>query len=35
VNADPHASWMIEITLSSPGELDPLMASEQYSDLVK
>ena len=35
VNADPHASWMIEIKLSSPGELDPLMASEQYSDLVK
>jgi glycine cleavage system H protein len=35
VNADPHASWMIEITLASAGELDPLMAAEQYSDLVK
>jgi glycine cleavage system H lipoate-binding protein len=35
VNADPHASWMIEIKLASAGELDPLMAAEQYSDLVK
>jgi glycine cleavage system H protein len=35
VNADPHASWMIEITLASAGELDLLMAAEQYSDLVK
>jgi len=35
VNADPHASWMIEIKLANPGELDPLMAAEQYSALVK
>jgi len=35
VNADPHASWMIEIKLADPGELGPLMAAEQYSDLVK
>ena len=35
VNADPHASWMIEIKLGSAGELDALMAAEQYSDLVK
>jgi glycine cleavage system H protein len=35
VNADPHASWMIEIKLADPGELGTLMAAEQYSDLVK
>ena len=35
VNSDPHASWMIEITLASPGELDALMTAEQYTDLVK
>jgi glycine cleavage system H protein len=35
VNSDPHASWMIEVKLASPLELDGLMAAEQYSDLVK
>jgi glycine cleavage system H protein len=35
VNSDPHASWMIEVRLSSPGDLDPLMSAEKYSDLVK
>ena len=29
VNSDPHASWMIEIALANPGELDPLMGAEQ------
>ena len=35
VNSEPHASWMIEVTLASPAELDALMGAEQYSDLVK
>jgi len=35
VNGDPHASWMIEVTLASPGELDALMSAEQYAELVK
>ena len=35
VNSDPHASWMIEVRLSSPGNLDPLMSAAQYSELVK
>ena len=35
VNSDPHASWMIEVKLASPSELDALMAAAQYSDLVK
>jgi glycine cleavage system H protein len=35
VNSDPHASWLIEVKLASPSELDALMAAEQYSELVK
>jgi glycine cleavage system H protein len=35
VNSDPHASWMIEIKLSNPGDLGSLMAAEEYSALVK
>jgi glycine cleavage system H protein len=35
VNSDPHASWMIEVTLASPGDLDALMTAEQYTELVK
>ena len=35
VNSDPHASWMIEVKLASPSELDTLMAAGQYSELVK
>ena len=35
VNSDPHASWMIEVTLANPADLDPLMSAEQYSELVK
>jgi glycine cleavage system H protein len=35
VNSEPHASWMIEVTLASPAEIDALMGAEQYSDLVK
>jgi len=35
VNSDPHASWMIEVTLASPGDLDALMTAEQYAELVK
>ena len=35
VNGEPHASWMIEVSLASPGDLDALMTAEQYSELVK
>ena len=35
VNSDPHASWMIEIKLAAPGDLDPLMTADQYSALVQ
>lgn len=35
VNSDPHASWMVVIKLSDPGEADALLDVTQYSDLVK
>jgi glycine cleavage system H protein len=35
VNGEPHASWMIEVALASPADLDALMTAEQYSELVK
>ena len=35
VNKDPHGSWLVEIGLSAPAELDGLLAVADYSDLVK
>jgi glycine cleavage system H protein len=35
VNTDPHASWMVTIKLSDPGETDTLLDVAQYSNLVK
>ena len=35
VNGDPHASWMVEIRLTSPAELDALMGADAYAALVK
>jgi len=35
VNTDPHGSWMVEIRLSAPAELDALLAVADYSALVK
>jgi glycine cleavage system H protein len=35
VNADPHASWMVVIQLSDPGEAGTLLDVAQYTDLVK
>jgi len=35
VNSDPHASWMIEIRLSTPSDLDALLGAPEYADLVK
>jgi glycine cleavage system H protein len=35
VNKDPHASWMVKIKLSSPGEAGALLDATQYQDLVK
>ncbi|HMF97262.1 MAG TPA: glycine cleavage system protein GcvH [Vicinamibacterales bacterium] len=35
VNADPHASWMIVVKLTNPGEAGALLDAAQYQDLVK
>jgi glycine cleavage system H protein len=35
VNKDPHGSWLIEVRLSAPAELDVLLAVAAYSELVK
>jgi glycine cleavage system H protein len=35
VNADPHATWMVTIKLTDPGEAGALLDAAQYQDLVK
>jgi len=35
VNSAPHASWMIEIRLSEPGDVAALLGAAEYTDLVK
>jgi glycine cleavage system H protein len=35
VNRDPHASWMIVVRLTNPGEAGALLDATQYQDLVK
>ncbi len=34
VNKDPHGSWLMVIELANPGEMDALMTSEQYAQMV-
>ena len=35
VNKDPHASWMIAIKLTNPGEAGALLDATQYQALLK
>jgi glycine cleavage system H protein len=35
VNTDPHGTWLVVIELSNPKELDNLLTSGQYAELVK
>ena len=35
VNKDPHASWIIVVKLTNPGEAGALLDATQYQDLVK
>ena len=35
VNSDPHASWMVVLKLSNPGEVGALLDVAQYSSLVQ
>jgi glycine cleavage system H protein len=34
VNADPHGSWMMKITLKNSGELDGLLSAADYEKFV-
>ena len=34
VNKDPHASWMVKITLKNPSELDGLLSAADYEKFV-
>jgi len=35
VNSDPHGAWLFDLELSNPAEIDKLLTSEQYTELVK
>jgi glycine cleavage system H protein len=35
INKDPHGTWLYDIELSGPGELENLLDNSQYADLVK
>jgi glycine cleavage system H protein len=35
VNTDPSGTWLIVVELSNPKEVDNLLTSDQYADLVK
>ena len=35
VNTDPHGTWLYDIELSSPGEVEQLLNNDQYAELVK
>jgi glycine cleavage system H protein len=35
VNKDPHGTWLYDIELSSPNEVENLLNSDQYTNLVK
>ena len=35
VNKDPHGTWLYDIELSSPAEVENLLNNDQYSELVK
>ena len=35
VNSDPHGAWLYVVELSNPAEVDSLLTSDQYTNLVK
>jgi glycine cleavage system H protein len=35
VNRDPHGTWLFDIELSNPGEIQNLLDNDQYAQLVK
>ena len=35
VNTDPHGTWLYDIELSNPAEVENLLNNDQYAELVK
>ena len=35
VNTDPHGTWLYDIELSNPRDVDNLLNNDQYAELVK
>jgi glycine cleavage system H protein len=35
INKDPHGTWLYDIELSSPRDVDNLLNNDQYAELVK
>jgi len=35
INKDPHATWMVVLKLTNPGEVDALLDATQYQALIK
>ena len=35
VNKDPHSTWLYDIELSNPAEVENLLNNDQYAELVK
>jgi len=35
VNSDPHGTWLFDIELSNPAEVEKLLNNVQYAELVK
>jgi glycine cleavage system H protein len=35
VNTDPHGTWLYDIELSNPSDVDNLLNNDQYAELVK
>ncbi len=35
VNKEPHGTWLYDIELSNPSEVETLLDNDQYTDLVK
>ena len=35
INSEPHASWMIELRVTAPAELDALLSVADYEALIK
>jgi glycine cleavage system H protein len=35
INSEPHTSWMVEVKITSPGDLQALLDAAKYRELVK